>query len=172
MKIRPATTADAAAIVAIYAPYVEQTVITFDLEVPTVESYQTKIQMIQQTHPFFVAESAGEVVGYAYASSYYGRAAYVQTAEISLYIRQTERQSGVGTCLYQTLETALREQGVQTLLSCLAYPNDASEQFHLKHGFHRVGHFEKVGYKFGQWHDTIWLQKHIGNFEQKSWQSK
>ena len=166
VRIRTATAADAADIIRVYTPYVEHTAITFDTEIPTVAEYAEKINTITTQYPFLVAEDSGEIIGYAYASGYYGRAAYAWTVEISIYVKEQGGYKGVGSKLYQHLESQLQQQGIQTILSCLAYPNEPSERFHKKYGFKTIGHMEKVGYKHGKWHDTIWMQKHIGYHEE------
>lgn len=76
MKIRLARKEDAAALVAIYAPYVEKTAITFEYEVPSVEEFAGRIEKTLDKYPYLVAEEDGVILGYAYASTYYGRTAY------------------------------------------------------------------------------------------------
>lgn len=159
--IRSAESKDAAAIRAIYAPYVEQTAITFDYNVPTVEDFQEKIQKVQAAYPFLVAEREGQVLGYAYGSPYYGRAAYDWTVELSIYVAEEARGLKVGSQLYDVLEGVLKAKGKKNFLACLSLPNEASLVFHQKRGYEQVAHFKKVGYKFGQWHDIIWLQKSL-----------
>ena len=68
--IRTVTAADAAALVAIYAPYVEHTEITFEYTVPSIEEFTRRIECICQRYPYLVAELDGEIVGYAYASAF------------------------------------------------------------------------------------------------------
>lgn len=91
VKIRQAKTSDAAALVAIYAPYVEETAITFEYFVPSVEEFETRILKTLEKFPYLVAEENGEVLGYAYASTYYGRAAYDWTVELSVYVSKESR---------------------------------------------------------------------------------
>lgn len=161
VKIRQAKTSDAAALVAIYAPYVEETAITFEYFVPSVEEFETRILKTLEKFPYLVAEENGEVLGYAYASTYYGRAAYDWTVELSVYVSKASRGKKVGSHLYDALESALNQMGMVNLLACIALPNDPSIQFHKQRDFKQVAHFEKVGYKFGQWHDIVWLQKRL-----------
>lgn len=162
MTIRPVTQNDAAAIAAIYAPYVADTAITFEIDVPTVADFTQRIATITSTHPFLVAEdSDGTVVGYAYASPYKGRAAYDWTVEVSIYIDQTVRSQGIGSALYDALEDQLTQAGIVNFLACIALPNDPSIAFHTKRGYEEVGHFKGVGYKFDRWHDIVWLQKRV-----------
>lgn len=166
MQIRPVTPSDAAAIAAIYAPYVTDTAITFEIEVPTAADFVQRIDTITSTHPFLVAEDAdGTVVGYAYASPYKGRAAYDWTVEVSIYIDQTVRSQGMGTALYDALEEQLSQAGIINFLACIALPNDPSIAFHTKRGYEQVAHFKGVGYKFDRWHDIIWMQKRVETIE-------
>lgn len=162
MKIRPATLNDAAALVAIYVPYVTATAITFELEVPTVQDFAQRIASISSQFPYLVAEAAdGTVLGYAYASTYYGRAAYDWTVELSVYVSQTSRGRGIGRALYDELEQVLMDRGFVNFLACIALPNEASLAFHLQRGYEQVAHFKEVGYKFEAWHDIVWLQKQV-----------
>lgn len=161
MEIRVAKVEDARDLLAIYAPYVRETAITFETEVPSVEEFEGRIAAIQAIYPYLVAEVDGELVGYAYAHAYYGRAAYAWTVEVSIYVDQKAGGKGVGNALYDALEEELRKQGIRQALACISLPNDASIFFHQKRGYEQVGHFHKVGYKFDQWHDIVWLQKEL-----------
>lgn len=161
MLIRPVSPEDAEALVAIYAPYVEQTAITFEYDVPTVAEFRQRIKTISQHYPYLVAEEEGNIVGYAYGNAFAKRAAYQWSVELSIYLEQTYRGKGVGHQLYHQLEQELMEQGIVNGLACIALPNDASLSFHKKRGYQQVAHFPKIGYKFHQWYDVIWLQKQL-----------
>ncbi len=147
--------------VAIYAPYVEGTAITFETEVPTVADFAGRIEKTLEKFPYLVAEEEGRVVGYAYASTYYARAAYDWTVELSVYVAQEARGKGFGSLLYDALEEDLKARGFKNFLACIALPNPASLALHEKRGYEQVAHFKKVGYKFGTWHDIVWLQKSL-----------
>ncbi len=162
--IRNAQVEDAANLVAIYAPYVEKTAITFETQVPAVEDFANRIEKTLKKFPYLVAVEEGQVVGYAYASTYYARAAYDWTVEMSVYVQKEARGKGIGTLLYTTLEEELTARGFKNFLACIALPNPASIALHEKRGYQQVAHFKKVGYKFGTWHDIVWLQKSlVGN---------
>ncbi|HEM3484077.1 GNAT family N-acetyltransferase [Streptococcus suis] len=161
IDIRSARIEDAADLVAIYAPYVEKTAITFETEVPTVEAFASRIEKTLEKFPYLVAVEEGILVGYAYASTYYARAAYDWTVELSVYVRQDVRGKGVGSLLYTALEEELTVRGFKNFLACIALPNPASLTLHEKRGYEQVAHFKKVGYKFGTWHDIVWLQKSL-----------
>lgn len=161
MNIRLATPSDAAALLAIYAPYVENTAITFEYEVPTIEDFTNRIAKTLEKYPYLVAEEDGVVVGYAYASTYYARAAYDWAVELSVYVSLDSRGQGVGTKLYDALEYLLDQMGYIHFLACISLPNEASLAFHRKRGYQQVAHFPKIGYKFNRWHDIVWLQKSL-----------
>lgn len=161
IEIRNAQVEDAANLVAIYAPYVEKTAITFETQVPAVEDFKNRIKKTMKKFPYLVAIEEGQIVGYAYASTYYARAAYDWTVELSVYVQKEARGKGVGTLLYTALEEELTTRGFKNFLACIALPNPASIALHEKRGYEQVAHFKKVGYKFGTWHDIVWLQKSL-----------
>ncbi|MFH6626010.1 GNAT family N-acetyltransferase [Streptococcus suis] len=161
IEIRSARIEDAADLVAIYAPYVEKTAITFETQVPTVSEFASRIEKTLEKFPYLVAVEEGTLVGYAYASTYYARAAYDWTVELSVYIQQEARGKGIGTLLYNALERELIARGFKNFLACIALPNPASIALHEKRGYEQVAHFKKVGYKFDTWHDIVWLQKSL-----------
>lgn len=161
IDIRSARIEDAADLVAIYAPYVEKTAITFEREVPTIEAFASRIEKTLEKFPYLVAVEEGKLLGYAYASTYYARAAYDWTVELSVYIQQDARGKGIGSLLYDALEEELTVRGFKNFLACIALPNPASLALHEKRGYEQVAHFKKVGYKFDTWHDIVWLQKSL-----------
>lgn len=159
--IRTATLADAKQLLAIYAPYVTDTTVTFEYDVPSVEEFTYRINNILQSFPYYVAVVDEEVVGYCYASPFRARAAYQWVVETTIYIKQDFRGSGIGSSLYCALEDTLKNQGVLTMIACIAHPNPPSIAFHEVMGFQKVGHFSKSGYKLCQWVDVVWMEKHI-----------
>jgi len=161
-KIRPATEADAAELLKIYAPYITDTTITFEDEVPTVENFKQRIHSISKSFPYLVGIDDNEKIrGYVYAHQYKPRAAYAWTVEVSIYVDRNYEGHGLGTKLYQALEAALKKQGVVNLLACITEENSGSVKFHEKMGYQKVGTFKKVGFKFNRWLDIVWLQKII-----------
>ncbi|WP_455165637.1 N-acetyltransferase family protein [Streptococcus sp.] len=161
MMIRPVQLSDAAAIRVIYQPYVTETAITFEVDVPTVQEFESRITKTLTQFPYLVAEVDGKVVGYAYASTYYARTAYDWTTELSIYVAKEARGQGIGSALYTALEEELQARGYLRFLACIAVPNEASLAMHEKRGYVQVAHFPKIGYKFNKWHDIIWMQKTI-----------
>ena len=161
MLIRDVNLEDAGRIADIYRPYVENTAITFDYEVPSVDFFEEKISNTLQKYPFLVIEKDGEVLGYAYAGEFYPKAAYAWTTEITIYLDEKVRGEGLGDKLYNELEKRLYDKGICRVTSCISYPDEGSVSFHEKHGFRKVAHFQNVGYKFNRWYDVVWYQKDI-----------
>lgn len=169
ITIRIATPSDAQTLLNIYAPYVKLTAITFEYEVPSVEEFTARIERTLQKFPYLVAEIDGEAVGYAYAGSFYPRAAYAWAVETSIYVAQNKRGLGIGRALHDSLEQLLKKQGILNLNACIAHPRGKdpylttrSAEFHRHLGYRLVGEFEQCGYKFGRWYNMIWMEKHIG----------
>lgn len=161
LKIRIATPDDAAALLAIYAPYVERTTITFEYDVPTLADFTARIAHTLERYPYLVACLDGEPVGYAYAGAFKSRAAYDHAVELSVYVKDGMHGHGIGKALYAALEALLKRQNVTNLNACITYPGVGSVQFHEKLGYTSVAHFHKCGYKFGKWIDMIWMEKFL-----------
>lgn len=170
MTIRSAKISDAKALIAIYAPYVENTAITFEYAVPSLSDFENRIAQTLQRFPYLVYEEEGEILGYAYASTYKDRAAYDWSCEVSIYVAEEARGKQIGTRLYDVLESQLIKMGIRNLLACITFPNDASIRFHRRRGYVTVAHLPKLGYKHQQWHDVVWMQKRCDKplAEQKS----
>ncbi len=167
--IKDASVDDAQALLDIYAPYVKNTAITFEDDVPSIEEFCRRIEHTIQNYPYLTAYKDGKLVGYAYAGKFVGREAYSHSAELSIYIASEMRSMGIGRKLYSSLEHILSENGILNLYACIGYPDPedeyltlASVKFHERMGFYKVGHFHKCGYKFGRWYDMIWMEKIIG----------
>ncbi|AXI26546.1 GNAT family N-acetyltransferase [Gemella sp. ND 6198] len=161
IEIRTVDLEDAQKLVDIYRPYVEETAITFDYEVPNIHEFEEKISKTMQKYPFLVAVENKKILGYTYAGEFYPKRAYDWTAEITIYLDKQARGKGIGELLYNELEKQLIEKGICRLTSCISYPDEGSISFHEKHNFRKVAHFEKVGYKFNRWYDVVWYQKYI-----------
>jgi len=157
MTIRFATPDDAAALLAIYGPYVTDTCISFEYEVPSVADFRGRIEATQQQFPYLVAEVDGRVLGYAYASRHMDRTAYHWSVNTSVYVHPDGHRQGIARQLYDRLLDLLRRQGYCNAYAGITLPNPASEVFHQITGFTPVGTYRSVGYKFGAWHDVVWL---------------
>ena len=172
INIRPATLGDAESIQRIYAPYVAETTISFEYDVPSVEEMARRIVETLKGYPWIVAEENGKVVGYAYAHIFHGRAAYQWSVETSIYVDRQEKRKGIGGKLHEALENALKAQGILNLNAAIAWvePEDEylthdSVRFHERLGYTKVAHFHQCGRKFGRWYDIIWMEKIIGKHE-------
>ena len=156
LAIRAATPGDAPAIQAIYAPIVEQTVISFEAVPPTVSEVAARIRATTEHLPWLVAEIGDEVIGYAYASRHSDRAAYRWSVDVSLYIAEVWRGQNVGTALYLALFAELRALGFVSAYAGITMPNVESVAVHEKLGFGHIGRFPNAGFKHGSWHDVGW----------------
>lgn len=157
---------DTAQMLEIYAHSIATSIATFETGVPTPEDFANRIRTTLKTHPWLVAESDEGIVGYAYGSQHRPRIGYRWTAEVSVYVKESAGGRGIGTVLYQRLIALLRTQGFRNLLAIISIPNPASEALHEKMGFSKVGQFDGIGYKFGQWQQTCWWQAQIGNLDE------
>lgn len=159
--VRDATPDDAAACAAIYAPYVRDTAITFEVEPPDAAEFGRRIAAATARYAWLVLEDDGRVVGYAYACPFRERAAYRFACEVSVYLEPGLRRSGGGRALYAALLRRLAERGYRTAVAGMTVPNDASAGLHAASGFVPVGTFRRVGWKHGRWHDVAWAQRDL-----------
>ena len=169
IRIRVASENDAEAILAIYAPYVIKTAITFEYEVPTLEEFRGRMHHTLQKYPYLVAEQDGKILGYAYVGPFHARAAYDWAVETSSYVDENLRHSGVGGRLNRVLEAVLKAMGILNMEACIGVPEVEdehltrnSENYHAHIGYRLVGEFYKCGYKFGRWYNMVWMEKMIG----------
>lgn len=156
--IRIAKPDDVAAMLAIYAPFVADTAVTFEVEIPTLEAFAKRIAHIQEEAPCLVWEQEGQVLGYAYAASHRWRAAYQWTRELSVYIRKDARSQNYGKALYTSLIGLLRCQNYRTALAGITLPNIPSVRFHERQGFYPVGVYDNIGFKLGKSYRVGWWQ--------------
>jgi L-amino acid N-acyltransferase YncA len=158
-RIRTATEQDAASLLEIYRPYVQDTAVSFETEVPSVEAFAGRIAKALAGWAWLVAEEDGQCVGYAYASAHRERAAYRWSTETSVYVRPGWQGRGLAWALYTALFERLAALGYCNALAIVVVPNDASVALHRSVGFEPVGVFKRGGHKFGAWHDVMWLQR-------------
>lgn len=161
--MRLAAAHDSEPIRAIYAPYVRDTAITFECEVPSASAFSERVERIRAAYPYIVAERNGSVIGYAYAHECGERGAYQWNAELSVYLDQTATGGGIGMMLCETLIELLELQGVRNVFSLITVPNEPSVKLHERLGFAPCGVQVQTGYKLGSWHDVAWYQKQIGS---------
>ncbi len=173
VKIEKVEIEDAKELLQIYAPYVEDTAISFEYEVPSEKEFADRIRNISSKYPYIKAVEDGRILGYAYANSFKERKAYDWSVETTVYVRQNSRRQGVGKALYEQLEKSLKAMGILNMNACIAslakedgHLTDDSYHFHSKMGFKLVGRFHNSGYKFHTWYDMIWMEKMIGAHEE------
>jgi L-amino acid N-acyltransferase YncA len=159
MDVRDATVADAAACAAIYAPYVTDTAITFETEVPSAEAMADRIAAATSTYAWLVADHEGRVIGYAYGGPYKERPAYRWSCEVSVYVDRAHHRAGAGRALYEALFERLAARGYLMAVAGMTLPNEASVGLHRAVGFEPVGTYRRIGYKHGTWHDVAWTQR-------------
>ena len=162
VTIRTARAEDAADIQAIYAPFVQETSVSFETVPPSVETMAARISSNLARHGYFVAQSDAGILGFAYASPYRPRPAYDRTAEVSVYLAPQAQGRGLAQALYRALFAHLAARGFHTAVAIVTLPNPKSAQLHERCGFAHVGSLQDVGRKFGQWHGTAIYQRMIG----------
>ncbi len=174
VTFRTARLSDAEKLVEIYRPYVEDTAITFEYDVPSVEEFRQRMENTLKRYPYIVAVVDGEVSGYAYVSPFVGRAAYDWSVETSIYLDKNIHGNGVGRKIYETLEEILRRMNIINLNACIGVPKEPDEhltnnsvEFHSHLGYKFVGEFHDCGYKFDTWYDMAWMEKMISSHPEK-----
>ncbi len=164
-KIRLATEDDSGFILKIYAPYINNTAITFECIVPTITKFRERMANIQSTYPWLVCEINNNIVGYAYASRFREKEAYKWSVEFSVYITPEYHRRNIGKALYFALYELLKLQGFYNAYAGVTLPNIKSEGLHESFGFKAIGVYHNVGYKLGSWHDVklyeLKIQEHI-----------
>ncbi|MDY3928734.1 MAG: N-acetyltransferase family protein [Clostridia bacterium] len=167
--IRSVKKEDAQKLADIYAPYVENTAVSFEYKAPSAKEFEGRIEKITKKYPFIVIEENCDIKGYAYASEFKNREAYDFSVELSVYVDEKEKHKGYGRMLYNEIEKRLKEQNILNLYACIAYTECEDEyltndsmKFHEHMGFKLIGTFHSCGYKFNRWYDMIWMEKIIG----------
>ena len=162
--IRAATGRDAEACAAIYAPYVTDTAITFETEVPDAAEMAGRIAASVRHHSWLVATEGPDerVVGYAYGGPFQPRPAYRWSCAVSVYLETGRRRTGLGRALYVDLLDRLAARGYRVAVAGITLPNEASVGLHRALGFEPVGTYRRIGWKFDSWHDVAFSQRALG----------
>lgn len=167
--IKTVNESDTDELLKIYAPYVQNTAITFEYNVPGIAEFKSRIMNTLKKYPYLKAVRDGEIIGYAYLGEFKERDAYIHSAETSIYVKQKERRSGAGRAMYEAIEKTAKMQNILNLNACIGVPRIEDEhltldsvKFHEKMGYTLVGKFNFSGYKFGTWYDMIWMEKMLG----------
>jgi phosphinothricin acetyltransferase len=156
--VRPASAQDAAACVAIYRPYVESTVISWEIEVPSVEEMASRIASAQKAHEWLVLEHNDQVIGFAYGHALNRLPSYKWSAETGIYVSCDHHRAGAGRQLYTQVLRRLTERGYRRAFAGITQPNEASNSFHRSFGFQDIGLYRRVEWKHNSWHDVAWMQ--------------
>ena len=150
---------DAADILALYAPYIEKTAVTFETVVPEHAAFEQRVKDIAAEFPYLLLEVDGELAGYAYAHRQAERAAFGWNAELSIYLKEHFTGRGLGRPLYRLLEELLEMQGYINFYGVITASNAGSIALHEKMGYRIIGTHERTGYKFGTWHGVVWMHR-------------
>jgi L-amino acid N-acyltransferase YncA len=165
-SLRLAEASDAGEVLAIYARVVRETAISFEVEPPSVEEMRRRIDETLPRLPWLVSEVDGKIAGYACASKHRERAAYQWSVDVSAYVAEDRRRSGVARGLYTALLGVLEDLGYYSAFAGIALPNKASVGFHESMGFRPIGVYRKVGYKLGAWRDVGWWQRELREYRE------
>lgn len=162
IELRPARLEDAAAIAAIYAPFVIETPISFETDPPDAGEMLKRMQVGNGLYPWFVAQDGdARILGFSYASPFRAREAYRFAVETSVYVDQAAQGQRIGMRLYELLLRTLEKQGFTQAIGAVALPNAASVSLHERLGFQPAGAYRKVGFKFDRWHDVALWQRSL-----------
>ena len=167
--IRFATKEDLPQILAIYAPYVTNTTASFEYEVPTLAEFTRRFESITAQFPWLVWEEDGQILGYAYGSAPFERAAYRWCAEPSIYLAPQAQGKGIGRKLYAVLEYIFQKQGYRLLYAIITSENADSIAFHEKLGYRHLAAFPGCGYKHGKQLGVVWMEKALPFVEYPSY---
>ena len=168
MSIRFAREADLPAMLAIYAPYVENTAYSFEYTPPALAEFSARFAHHTAQFPWLVWEEDGQVLGYAYGSAPFSRAAYQWCAEVSIYLSPLVHRKGVGRAMYEALEKLLDQQGYYLVYAIVTSSNQRSMAFHKALGYRETAHFPQLAYKSGSCHSVTWLEKRLKPIEYPS----
>lgn len=165
MSVRLATVQDVPRILEIYGPYVENTAISFEYTVPSLREFTQRFLDITAQFPWLVWEENGTVLGYAYGSLPFERAAFQWSAEASIYLCPEARGKGIGKKLYAALEQLLQAQGYRKVYAIITTANEPSVAFHRAVGYRHTATMPDCGYKFGKWYGTVWMEKDLNTWD-------
>ena len=159
MSVRMAKEEDIAQILEIYGPYILNTAVSFEYTVPSLEAFTQRYRAITDQFPWLVWEEQEQILGYAYGSAPFERAAFQWCAEASIYLRPEAQGQGIGKALYRELESLLRQQGYLKVYAIITSENQNSVEFHKAVGYTHVADMPGCGFKLGRWHGIIWMEK-------------
>ena len=149
---------DAAGCAAIYAPFVADGWVSFEVDPPGADEIARRMGKYGASHLWLVAEIGGVVAGYAYGSPHAERAAYLHSCDVAVYVDPAHARKGIGRALYNVLLPVLAKKGFHAAFAAIALPNEGSVGLHEALGFEPVGIFREVGWKFDGLRDVGWWQ--------------
>lgn len=161
MQVRIARWEDLAEIYAIYCPYIQNTTVSFEIETPSFAQFQQRFAHVTADYPWLVVVDDETIIAYAYASRAFARAAYDWCCDLAIYFRMGIAHQGMAAVLYEALMELLRRQNVRIAYALVTGENERSVRFHDRMAFRRAGCLHACGYKFGKWHDVLWLEKEL-----------
>jgi phosphinothricin acetyltransferase len=161
LHIRPAVLRDAGAITRIYNAGIRSGNATFETRTVTVEDRRRWIEQQDEHHPILVAETEGQVVGWASVQPYRARDCYRGVGEFSIYVDESHQGKGIGKHLLQALVEACARRGYWKLVSRIFDFNHASRALCRACGFREVGVYEKHGKQNGRWVDCVIVERLI-----------
>lgn len=163
ITLRTCRDTDAGPVAAIYAHYVANSVATFDFEAPSADAWSDRIGTIaSRGHPFLVAETGGQIAGFAYATDYRVRPGYRFTCEDTVYLAPDHCGRGYGTEMLSEVIARARACGFRQMLAVIALTGatpEPSVRLHEKLGFQTIGTFARIGHKLGRWIDVVHMQR-------------
>ncbi|MFT4758026.1 MAG: L-amino acid N-acyltransferase YncA [Vicingaceae bacterium] len=163
-QFRLCTRADAVSVRDIFKYYIEETAITFEMVLPSVEEFEQRITTVMEQFPWIVVTKDQQLVGFAYGAKHRVRQAYQWCTELSVYVIPEFQKEGLAKHLYNGLFLLLKEQGFFNAYAGITLPNDKSLQFHKRLGFIEIAKYQNIGWKLGAWHDVIWCHKRIQQY--------
>ena len=159
IEVRSASVDDAGRCAEIYAPFVTDSWVSFELDAPGAEEMAARIARARQSHEWLVVESGGILCGYAYGSQHRTRGAYQTSCDVAVYVDPGHSRQGLGRALYEALLPRLKARKIHAAFAGIALRNPASIALHQAVGFEPVGIYREVGWKMGGWRDVAWYQR-------------
>ncbi len=160
-RVRQAGQQDAARCLEIYRPYVENSAVSWELDVPTVDEMADRITSVNETHAWLVLERGSQTIGFANGHALWSLPSYRWSTQTGLYIADGHHRRGGGRILYTELLNRLGDRGYRRAFAGITQPNDGSIAFHRSMGFEDAGLYHRVEWKLGRWHDVAWMQRDL-----------
>lgn len=155
--VRPVAERDWPAVTAIFNHFVTNSLAAYPKQ-PVSEKLFKERHLANPTYPFVIAETDGEVVGFAYLSPFHHASTMKRSATLTYFIHPESTGSGLGTRFLDLLIHEGRTLGITNFLAHISSANEGSIRFHERHGFIECGRFRKVGEKAGREFDMVWMQ--------------